>query len=115
MTKLLVIFATTAFLVGVGTAVAHEGHVHTVMGTVTAQHDRQLEIKTADGKIATVTINDATVVLRGAEKLTPRDIAAGQRVVVDVGDGKTPLVARQVKLGVVKAAAGTAKPEHDHH
>lgn len=82
---------------------AHEGHTHTVMGTIAAHHDNQLDVKTTDGKIVSITLNDRTSVVRGTGKLALKDLAVGQRVVVNVGDGKTPLVAREVKLGVEPA------------
>ncbi len=85
--------------VGAGLAWAHEGHAHTVMGTVTTHHENRLEVKTADGKTVTITLNAKTTVVRGSQKLTVADLAEGQRVVVDVGEGKQPLTARQVKLG----------------
>jgi hypothetical protein len=53
-------------------------------------------------------------VTKGKSTLALKDVATGQRVVVDIGDGKTPLVARGIKLGVAapaaKAPAGSAPP-----
>lgn len=99
---------------------AHEGHTHTVMGIVSSLVGAtQLVVKTTEGKDVTITLNDKTTVTRGSGKLTLKDVAVGQRVVVDVGTGKTPLLARSIKLGLpagasTKAggavAAGAAKP-----
>jgi hypothetical protein len=85
---------------------AHEGHAHKVMGTITMRHDNHLEVKTKDGKTVTITLNDKTSILRGKEKTDLEALKPGERVVVDVGNGKAPMTARQVKLGV---AAETAK------
>lgn len=99
MTRRNAIIAAATLALNVGMVLAHEGHAHTVMGTVTTSHENHLEVKTTDGKSVTITLNEKTTVLRGTKKLTLGDLAAGQRVVVDVGDGKPPLVARGVKLG----------------
>lgn len=96
-------------LAPVATLRAHEGHTHTVMGTVSKVADGQLEVKTPAGKVETIVTTAKTAVTRGKDAATLKDVAAGQRVVVDVGDGKTPLTARGIKLGVAAPAAG-AKP-----
>jgi hypothetical protein len=88
-------------------ALAHGGHVHKVMGTVTANENNQLSVRTQDGKTVTIVLNDKTAVLRGKTKLDLTALKAGERVVVDTGDGRAPVTAREVKLGEV--AAATAK------
>lgn len=96
-------------VLGSSPVLAHEGHTHTVMGIVSSLVGAtQLVVKTTEGKDVTITLNDKTTVTRGSGKLTLKDVAVGQRVVVDVGTGKTPLLARGIKLGAVAAAA--AKP-----
>ena len=84
-----------------GLVYAHQGHVHTVRGTVTQRDDKQLVIRTEDGKTVAITMNVKTVVSRDDQKADRAALQAGQRVVVDVGDGKAPLVARTVKLAGV--------------
>jgi hypothetical protein len=107
MTRRIAIAAALTLLLGAGAVWAHDGHTHTVMGTVTSIQPQRLEVKTNDGKTVTIVLNDKTTFVRGAEKLTPADLAAGQRVVVDVGNGKEPLTARGVKLGAAKVAAAS--------
>ena len=85
-----------------GMAFAHEGHTHTIKGTVTASSDRQVSIRQTDGKTVVVTLNDKTTVLRGDQKIDRGAVAVGQRIIADVGDGKTPLVATSLKVGVVE-------------
>ena len=97
--------ALVTALVVPGIARAHEGHEHTVMGTVTMRHDQQLEVKTTDGKSVTIALNDKTTVLRGKTKLDLAAIKQGDRVVVDVGDGKAPMTAKEIKLGEIAAVA----------
>jgi hypothetical protein len=84
---------------------AHEGHAHKVMGTITMRHDNHLEVRTKDGKTVTITLNEKTSIVRGKQKADLEALKPGERVVVDVGNGKAPMTARAVKLG----AADTAK------
>jgi hypothetical protein len=80
---------------------AHGGHVHTIKGTVTASDAAQVSIKQTDGKTVVVKLNEKTVFLKGEKKADRAALAVGQRVIADVGDGKEPLVAKSIKLGVV--------------
>lgn len=82
---------------------AHEGHVHKVMGTVTAKHENHLEVKATTGKSSTITLNAKTKILRGTAKVNIGDIKAGERVVIAATetkgkDGKTTLVATRITL-----------------
>ena len=81
---------------------AHGGHVHTVKGTVTASGDSQVSIRQSDGKTVVVKLNEKTVFLKGEKKADRAALAVGQRVIADVGEGKEPLVAKSLKLGVVE-------------
>ena len=82
---------------------AHEGHVHKVMGTVSAHHENQLEVKAIDGKTSMITLNEKTKVMRGKAKVTANDIKPGERVVVSATetkgqDGKLTMIATEVRL-----------------
>jgi hypothetical protein len=81
---------------------AHGGHTHYVRGTVTERGEGQVTVRQTDGKVVVVKLTAKTEVLKGEQKVDPSALVVGQRIVADVGDGKTPLVARNVKLGVVK-------------
>lgn len=94
-------------------ALAHEGHTHTVRGTVTKVAAGQVEVKTTDGKLETVLTTAKTIVTRGTAAATLADVTVGQRVVLDVGAGKTPLTANGIKLG--PAADAGAEDPHAHH
>jgi hypothetical protein len=110
MTKFWAIVVGCVIALGAGTF-AHEGHAHTVMGTVSAVVGAtQLVVKTTDGKDVTVVVNDKTTVRRGTAKMTLKDVAVGQRVVVNVGEGKTPLVARDIKMGVEPSTRPVPRP-----
>jgi len=102
--------AVVAALAIPGYALAHEGHVHKVMGTVATVHENHLDVKTTDGKISTVTLNEKTKILRGKAKATVENLKPGERVVVSATeikgkDGKDEMIATEVRLGPAKTAA----------
>src|SRR6266487_6694632 len=74
---------------------AHAGHVHKIMGTVMARDDRHLEVKTPSGEVLSIAVTDKTAVTRAKKKITLGDVQTGRRVVVDIGDGEDPLIARE--------------------
>ena len=83
---------------------AHEGHAHKVMGTITMRHENHLEVKTKDGKTVLITLNEKTSIVRGKQKIDLDALKPGERVVVDIGNGKAPITAREVKLGAAAVA-----------
>jgi translation initiation factor IF-1 len=102
--RFLIGVALVAALAVPAYARAHEGHAHKVMGTITMLHDNHLEVKTKDGKTVTITLNEKTAIVRGKQKLDLSALKEGERVVVDVGNGKAPMTAREVKLGAAATA-----------
>jgi len=94
--SLLVLLAATS-------ALAHAGHAHTYMGTVTMLHgDTQFMMKTADGKTVTIdTTADTTWLNAGGEAAKKSELEPGMRVVVKMTtDGKT---AASVKMSIAMA------------
>ena len=83
---------------------AHAGHVHKIMGTVTARDAKHVDVKTPSGEVLSIAVNNDTKVIRAKKKVAFDDVQTGRRVVVDIGDGEDPLVAREIQLGEVKAA-----------
>ena len=87
---------------------AHEGHEHTVMGTVQKVDKKLIEVKTQDEKtkeekVLSIVLNDKTEVLRSKRAATVADIKTGERIVLTVvstknADGKETLTARQIRL-----------------
>jgi hypothetical protein len=75
------------------------------MGTVTARDAKHVEVKTPSGEILSIAVNNDTKVIRAKKKVTFEDVQTGRRVVVDIGDGEDPLIAREIQLGEAKAAA----------
>ncbi len=90
----LTLSASTALL-------AHEGHEHKVLGTVTGIAGLKVTVKTQDGKNVTVDTDAKTAVARGAAKVEFTAMKVGDRVVIDVGDG-SKMLAKSIKLGATK-------------
>jgi hypothetical protein len=86
-------FALTMFFVLVGTsAMAHAGHAHTYMGTVTMLHSStQFMMKTTDGKDLTIDTTPKTAWLHAdGHSAKASELAVGSRVVVKMNvDGKS--------------------------
>ncbi|MEQ1896818.1 MAG: hypothetical protein ABL971_05445 [Vicinamibacterales bacterium] len=101
-----------AMSLGVATGVsAHEGHTHTVMGTVVKVSPGQIEVQTKDGKAETVVLTNKTVVTRDKVPAKLADVAVGDRLVIDVGTGSKPLKARSIKLGPAAPEKAAPKPK----
>jgi hypothetical protein len=81
-------------------ALAHEGHDHKLLGTVTEVTATNLTVRAVkDGAISVIAFAPTTKVTRGRTKLAVADIKVGDRVVVNIGSGKAPLTAKAVELG----------------
>ena len=84
------------------TAAAHDGHAHKIMGTVTARDAKHLEVKTPSGENLSISINAKTVVTRDKRKVKVDEVQTGRRVVVDIGNGEDPLIAREIQVGATQ-------------
>jgi hypothetical protein len=92
-------FALLFAILAAPAALAHPGHVHTVMGTIAEVHDGCIEIKATTGKVASVTLNAKTKILRGAAVITAADLQVGERVVATAIENKDKtLTAKDVKV-----------------
>jgi hypothetical protein len=89
-------------------ALAHDGHPHKILGTVTSATADRLVLKTKDGKELTITIAASTKVMKDKAAATAADIAPGTRVVVTAITAKGVTTAKEIKIGV--AAPAAAKP-----
>jgi hypothetical protein len=106
---------TLSLLLGAAAALArparaHGGHEH-VMGTVKAvdAQARKVDVTTRQGKVVTVLLDDKTKYLRGAASAEAKDLAVGERVVIDAGKEKGQLVAREIRLSPAKAGTAPEK------
>jgi hypothetical protein len=73
-------------------ALAHVGHPHRFLGTVSAVTGSQIEVKTTDGKTVIFAIDGKSVIQQGRVKSDAKDLKVGERVVVSampVAAGKT--------------------------
>ena len=105
-----------AALVGVllvpAVARAHGGHVHKVMGTVSAITPTQIEVTTTDGKTEVVLVNAKTVYEREKTKVNRSALLVGHRVVVEgtQADGAKAVTATTVRIGTAPPAGRSAVP-----
>lgn len=86
-------------------ALAHGGHAHQFMGTVSALQDAQVEVKTTDGKAVVFLLDAKTIYQRGKTKVDGKTLKVGERVVVSalqVPAGKT-MTAQTIQLAAVTA------------
>jgi hypothetical protein len=94
-----------AALVAPRFARAHEGHDHTVMGTIASIDGTNLMVKTADGKQTMVMMDAKTKITQGAKKVDSKALKVGDRVVASGPESQGMISAETVKLGAVPAAA----------
>lgn len=85
---------------------AHPGHDHKLMGTITSIDKNKVVVKTTEGKDMTFEILPTTSFKHGKDKGMQSELKAGMRVVVNIGDGVEPLKAKEVQYS---APAITAK------
>jgi stress response protein YsnF len=86
---------------------AHDGHVHRIMGTVTARDAKHLAVKTPSGEVLSIAITDKTTALRNKKKVDLKEVQIGRRVVVDIGNGEDPLKAGEIHVGATTLAAAS--------
>jgi hypothetical protein len=88
---------------------AHEGHVHKVMGTVAAVDATHIEVDTKDGKKESYPLTKDTNYLKGKAAATAGDVKLGARVVLSV-------VEKEGKKSVTELlmAAGAKQEQHEH-
>jgi hypothetical protein len=103
--RLLPILLVGFALTPAARVLAHPGHEHKIMGTVSVVHQNHVEVKATDGRMSMFTLNEKTRVLRGNAKVPADAIKVGERVVVTAietkdKDGKALMVANEVRLAV---------------
>ncbi len=113
--KWLAALAMAAILAMPLFAVAHEGpHPRKVMGTVAAVTDENIDVKTKDGAIVSIALNETTTFVHGKTKMTNASmLKVGDRVVVDA-DGERDLTAKSVTAAAAPAAAAAKKAPAAH-
>ena len=104
MTRRMALVVAVVAVLAAPAAWAHDGHAHTVMGTVTALDAKLVKVKTPSGEVLSIGITDKTSVLRAKRKVAIAEVQVGRRVVVDIGNGEDPLIAREIQIGAAQAA-----------
>jgi len=103
--RVVAVAAAFALLLSVG-AFAHEGHPHRFLGTLSAVHGSQLEVKTTDGKTVVFTLDAKTVIQQGRAKADVKELKVGERIVISalpVAGGKV-MTAINVQLRALAPA-----------
>ena len=83
---------------------AHDGHAHKIMGTITARDDKHVQVRTPSGENLSIEVNAKTVVTKDKKKVGLAEVQTGRRVVVDIGNGEDPLIAREIQVGATTIA-----------
>ena len=98
--KRATLIATIIVSLGAPAVWAHDGHVHKIMGTVTAREANDVKVRTPSGEVLSIAVTPKTTVRRDRRKAAIADVEVGRRVVVDIGNGEDPLIARDIQVGV---------------
>jgi hypothetical protein len=100
---LAVFAAVTAFPLQ---ALAHEGHDHKVLGTVTMAAADHVMLKDKDNKDVTIYLTRETKVVKDKKPMKVEDIKTGLRVVITATtvkeNGVEKMTAKQVELGAAQ-------------
>jgi hypothetical protein len=112
--KRTVMMAVFAGLVGSVGLQAHKGHDHLLKGTLSSVAANKVTVKVVDPKTKqetekTIAVTPDTKVLKGVPGTAAKasDLTIGEKVVVNIGEGKEPLSAKEIHIAGAAAAHGT--------
>jgi hypothetical protein len=89
----------------VSPALAHDGHDHIIMGTVMGLDAKHVAVKTPSGEVLSIAVTDKTTTTRDKKKIAFKEVQVGRRVVVNIGNGEDPLIAKDIQLGAALPAS----------
>lgn len=95
----LALLAAAAVAVTTIPVLAHPGHDHKLLGTVTMSAADHLMLKDREGKDHTVRVTSATRILKDKRRTTMTDVQVGMRVVVTAATENDQLVAKLIEVG----------------
>ncbi|MCB0308130.1 MAG: hypothetical protein KDD48_02070 [Bdellovibrionales bacterium] len=81
MKKIMLLGLVGLFLQITETGFAHEGHGHTIMGTIVSINKNLVEVKTIDGKTVPIELGSETKVFQGKKAITINELTIESRVV----------------------------------
>jgi hypothetical protein len=96
-----IVALSVAFVIPV-VAAAHDGHVHKIMGTVTARDAKHVEVRTPSGENLSIAITPKTTATRNKRRVPLAEVQVGRRVVVAIGNGEDPLQAGEIQVGATR-------------
>ena len=92
-----------------GFALAHAGHTHKVLGTVTDVDYPHIDGLTTDKKTVTIMLDASTVITRGKAKVADTDIKIGDRISAETQEKGGMMMVQTLKLGTPAPPAPPAK------
>lgn len=104
MIRRIALVAAVTLVQAAPAILAHDGHDHIIMGTVTALDAKHLKVITPSGEVLSIAVTDKTTTTRDKKKIAFKDVQVGRRVVVNIGNGEDPLIAGEIQVGVFQAA-----------
>ena len=84
---------------------AHPGHDHKLMGTISSIDKNKIAMKTTEGKDMTFEVTPVTTFKSGSKKGAQSELKPGMRMVVKVGDGVEPLKTKDVQYSAASTTA----------
>jgi hypothetical protein len=82
-----------------GLALAHGGHTHKVLGTVTDVDLPHIDVTTTDKKTVTIMLDASTKITRGQAKVADTDIKLGDRISAETLEKGGMMMVQTLKLG----------------
>ena len=82
-----------------GLALAHGGHVHKVLGTVSSVDYPHIDVTTTDKKTVTIMLDASTKITRGKATVPDTDIKLGDRVSAETEEKGGMMMVKTLKLG----------------
>jgi hypothetical protein len=84
-------------------ALAHGGHVHKVLGTVTDIDYPHFDVVTTDKKTVTLMLDASSKITRGKAKVADTEIKVGDRISAETEEKGGMMMVKTLKLGTAPA------------
>jgi hypothetical protein len=94
---MITLFAVALLALGASEAFAHENF--RVIGTLTRHANSTIDVKTREGRTASIRLDKQTEISRDKKKVDARELKAGQSLVIDAyGDTLDDLLALEIRI-----------------